>query len=478
LLDNLLAPVRSPSTSPSSQLPAELATSTLSLVFAQFDLDPTAPLSDGFCAQAQALIDGNAIKVDWSNGRALTLDALARCWDASVDRLGIDRRRGVDDELQLVYRYQSPVSKPTGSGKGKGKRKARRGKESTVPSTPAQSGEDRQLQLATQASLADEPGGKDTSLRAPVGVSSPVSADDLNDDQLQLAIKMSLAAVDSGPSASPAPIAQPESEPASPPANPAGSAATARSPQPGATRAVQAESSIERIDDGPVEVPEGAFDPSPAPLVLGSAPPTAWPAPLTASLSVAVVEDMLAAPPALTVSATKKEQTAELMRLKLFELKVLARKEGQPDWGAKNVLADRIYKARAERLKLKETSSGPAEMRPAEKRAKRSNVNTAASSARLPPLSVSPLRSTADDDIIGVKTFRYEAAELGAHLDHVLAFWLGEREPIGVPLDETFKCNSCELRESCEWRAEEADRIWTAHAQARAAASTTRADAR
>jgi hypothetical protein len=450
LLDNLLAPVRSPSTSPSSQLPAELATSTLSLVFAQFDFDPTAPLSDGFCAQAQALIDGNAIKVDWSNGRALTLDALARCWDASVDRLGIDRRRGVDDELQLVYRYQSPVSKPTGSGKGKGKRKARRGKESTVPLTPAQSEEDRQLQLATQASLADEPGGKDTSSRAPVG----------------------------GPSASPAPIAQPGPEPASPPANPAGSAATARSPQPGATRAVQAESSIERIDDGPVEVPEGAFDPSPAPLVLGSAPPTAGPAPLTASLSVAVVEDMLAAPPALTVSATKKEQTAELMRLKLFELKVLARKEGQPDWGAKNVLADRIYKARAERLKLKETSSGPAEMRPAEKRAKRSNVNTAASSAPLPPPSVSPLRSTADDDIIGVKTFRYEAAELGAHLDHVLAFWLGEREPIGVPLDETFKCNSCELRESCEWRAEEADRIWTAHAQARAAASTTRADAR
>lgn len=465
LLDGLLAPICAPSTL-SSHLPTELATSTLSLVFAHFDLDPDVPFSDGFCAQAQALIDGNSIKVDRSDGKALTLHSLACCWDASVDRLGIDRRKGVEDELQLVYRYQSPITKPTGSGQGKTKRKSRRGKDLAVPPSSAQSEEDRQLQLATQASLADDLGSGAATSRV---VASPRTVDGSDSDQLQLARQMSLAAVDSGPAATSPPAKPQPSNLVSPQSN-VGSYLTSRPSQPGTTRAVQAESSIEQIDDGPIELPEGSFD---AP---GAA---AAPASLASASSVAIVESMLAGPSQPAAPLVKKERIAELMRLKLVELRVIARKVGLPEWGPKNVLADRIFKGRAERVKDEQATSGSAQsLAPLEKRlTKRSRVATAAGSsdavASLPTAAkasappADPLRSLADDDIIGVKTFRYEAVELETHINHVLAFWLGEREPIGVGLDATWKCNSCELRESCEWRAEEADRIWQARVQAR-----------
>lgn len=295
---------------------------------------------------------------------------------------------------------------------------------------------------------------------------------------------MSLAAVDSCPltPSDPGPSAPPV---ATPPPAAGASDSTLKSPpssQPGATRAVHGGSAVELIDNGPVEVAEGAFDPPPAPLRLGPTESSSAPEPLSTSPSIIVVEKMLqpseGPPPLPPAAPTKKEEVALLMKLKLFELRVLARKEGLPDWGAKNILADRIYKARVERAKAAAKSapaSSTSQRSPPEKRPRTTGAPAKPAGPPSPPSVVvvaPPAAASArplDDDVIGVKTFRHAPAELDAHLTRVLDFWHGARQPVGVPEAETWKCNSCELRESCEWRAGEADRIWLERSRARSA---------
>lgn len=41
---------------------------------------------------------------------------------------------------------------------------------------------------------------------------------------------------------------------------------------------------------------------------------------------------------------------------------------------------------------------------------------------------------------------------LDLYLKDDMQWWRGEREPRGVPLDEAFKCRSCEFVDSCDWR--------------------------
>ncbi|KAM7186177.1 Exonuclease V - a 5' deoxyribonuclease domain containing protein [Naviculisporaceae sp. PSN 640] len=45
-----------------------------------------------------------------------------------------------------------------------------------------------------------------------------------------------------------------------------------------------------------------------------------------------------------------------------------------------------------------------------------------------------------------------EPSILDLYLKDDMQWWRGEREPRGVPLDEAFKCRSCEFVDSCEWR--------------------------
>ncbi|WVF70631.1 hypothetical protein IAT40_005424 [Kwoniella sp. CBS 6097] len=62
--------------------------------------------------------------------------------------------------------------------------------------------------------------------------------------------------------------------------------------------------------------------------------------------------------------------------------------------------------------------------------------------------------------IIGRKTFRHSPLLLAAHLESVLGFWMGIREPTGVTLEQTNRCGMCEFEEGCEWRAKKAEEIW------------------
>lgn len=54
--------------------------------------------------------------------------------------------------------------------------------------------------------------------------------------------------------------------------------------------------------------------------------------------------------------------------------------------------------------------------------------------------------------IIGITQFQFDAAVLDSYLEAALDFWEGRREPRGVELEETWKCNVCEYRDGCEWR--------------------------
>jgi exonuclease V len=43
---------------------------------------------------------------------------------------------------------------------------------------------------------------------------------------------------------------------------------------------------------------------------------------------------------------------------------------------------------------------------------------------------------------------------LKLYLDHELKWWRGEREPLGVVIEEAYKCKSCDYAEICDWRRE------------------------
>ncbi|KZV61434.1 hypothetical protein PENSPDRAFT_671014 [Peniophora sp. CONT] len=58
--------------------------------------------------------------------------------------------------------------------------------------------------------------------------------------------------------------------------------------------------------------------------------------------------------------------------------------------------------------------------------------------------------------VIGVTTFDMNNNCLDAHLVRVFAWWLGERSPEGVSLNDTRRCNFCEYMQDCEWREQKA----------------------
>ncbi|KAK8866159.1 hypothetical protein IAR55_001310 [Kwoniella newhampshirensis] len=72
-----------------------------------------------------------------------------------------------------------------------------------------------------------------------------------------------------------------------------------------------------------------------------------------------------------------------------------------------------------------------------------------------PPRSSSVLNDKPGESsgsIIGKTRFTHSPTLLAAHLESVLQFWMGEREPQGVSLEETRRCGWCEFEEGCEWR--------------------------
>lgn len=68
------------------------------------------------------------------------------------------------------------------------------------------------------------------------------------------------------------------------------------------------------------------------------------------------------------------------------------------------------------------------------------------------PVPVTITSTSAEPKIIGKTVFAFSADMLEKYLVAALQFWQGKREPQGVDLEDTWKCNVCEYMEECEWR--------------------------
>ncbi|KAF8455249.1 exonuclease V a 5' deoxyribonuclease-domain-containing protein [Kalaharituber pfeilii] len=73
-------------------------------------------------------------------------------------------------------------------------------------------------------------------------------------------------------------------------------------------------------------------------------------------------------------------------------------------------------------------------------------------------LSVS-YRMQKDQNILATKIVEYNEQHLEEHLIDVLKWWQGQREAVGVPIEEAWKCRSCEFADECEWRMKKVDEL-------------------
>jgi exonuclease V len=60
-------------------------------------------------------------------------------------------------------------------------------------------------------------------------------------------------------------------------------------------------------------------------------------------------------------------------------------------------------------------------------------------------------------DVLGSTTFPMDETLLGLYLDREMQWWKGQREAVGVVIEEAYKCKSCEYAEICEWRLARVD---------------------
>ncbi|KAI9741419.1 MAG: hypothetical protein M1818_004225 [Claussenomyces sp. TS43310] len=61
-------------------------------------------------------------------------------------------------------------------------------------------------------------------------------------------------------------------------------------------------------------------------------------------------------------------------------------------------------------------------------------------------------RSSSTAEIIGTRTFPMDEAMLQRYVELEMQWWKGERAPVGVVVEEAYKCRSCDFADMCEWR--------------------------
>ena len=76
-------------------------------------------------------------------------------------------------------------------------------------------------------------------------------------------------------------------------------------------------------------------------------------------------------------------------------------------------------------------------------------------------------RRQTDGEIIGLRTFVYDDRVLQTYLDDVMSWWRGQRAPVGVAVEEAFKCRICEFADECEWRNGKVEESIVRHRQRR-----------
>lgn len=64
-----------------------------------------------------------------------------------------------------------------------------------------------------------------------------------------------------------------------------------------------------------------------------------------------------------------------------------------------------------------------------------------------------------DSSLLATKVVEYDDQRLENHLVDVLQWWQGQRETVGVPIEEAWKCRSCDFADECEWRLGKIDEL-------------------
>lgn len=72
-------------------------------------------------------------------------------------------------------------------------------------------------------------------------------------------------------------------------------------------------------------------------------------------------------------------------------------------------------------------------------------------------------RDQTDGHIQGEKTFLYDDKLLQKYLEDEMKWWKGERDAVGVPIEEAYKCGYCEFSEDCSWRKNKIEEATEAH---------------
>lgn len=72
-------------------------------------------------------------------------------------------------------------------------------------------------------------------------------------------------------------------------------------------------------------------------------------------------------------------------------------------------------------------------------------------------------RNQIDGAIQGNKTFLYDENVLMQYVENELSWWRGERQAVGVPIDEAYKCRMCEFADGCTWRIARVEEATTNH---------------
>ena len=68
-------------------------------------------------------------------------------------------------------------------------------------------------------------------------------------------------------------------------------------------------------------------------------------------------------------------------------------------------------------------------------------------------------RRQQDSVLFATKLVKYDNKRLEEQLVDVLQWWKGERGAVGVPIEEAWKCRSCEFADECQWRLQKIEEI-------------------
>lgn len=81
-------------------------------------------------------------------------------------------------------------------------------------------------------------------------------------------------------------------------------------------------------------------------------------------------------------------------------------------------------------------------------------------------------RSQQTDRLLATKTVEYNEKLMGLHVDNVLQWWKGERDTVGVSIEEAWKCKSCEFADECVWRMQKLAELEEEREKVKAATKT------